>query len=324
MNADRHPIVVRGLALLLTALQVGCAAEVQRDPVNHVVVVIDGSGSYRTRQEEAVARASQLLDEMTQKRLHRWDKGSDHITVISLDAIPEVLWEGSGLALKEMDTNVWRAHFAARTDYANCTDVTAAFHLAARYLEGDPRYVHKYLFVFSDLLNEPPTSSISKCARAGGRPDADFPWTALHDVSTAVFWMPPNQKLEWRRAATEHGVGDNLALYTTSESGQVEIAPPPTPKLERSEAEVAADKERVVRTGMSVLTVVGIGFVVTMVLVIGGALLAGRRRRRLPANRPEQGGGRGRQIPIVTHPNGTTARVNPLGPHRPTPSQNRR
>ena len=152
--------------VLLIVLLGGSAIAASRiDSSNRVVIMIDGSGSYKSRQGEALTRSIKLLDAMAQAKLHRWEPVSDQIIIISLDAVPEVLWRGTLRELKTLDRTAWTARFQARRDYASCTDVGTAFKLATQHLKGDSRSVAKYLFAFTDLIHEPPTTSIRLCRK---------------------------------------------------------------------------------------------------------------------------------------------------------------
>ena len=210
-------------------------------PQNKVVVMIDGSGSYKSRQEEAVQKTISLLDSMAVTKLHRWEHASDCITLISLDAIPEVLWEGTLRDIKGVDRAAWKNRFLARSDYQNCTDVVSAFRQAAKKIEGDSRYVSKYVLAFTDLIHQPPTDSLSRAREATNLIPEDFPWQSFKDVSVSVFWVPPDQKFIWSRAANTQGLGSNFSLYTTSESSSVKISPPPRPVLKVTVAEQEAE-----------------------------------------------------------------------------------
>lgn len=277
--------VTQALAAAFMGLLVGTSmAETRPEPFNKVVVIVDASGSYSSRRIEAIDRAVALLSSMSQKKLHRWESASDRVTIISLDAIPEALWEGSLHELKTMDSEFWTAHFQARTDYVGCTDVTAAFRLAARHLDGDPRYVHKYLFVFSDLIDEPPTDSIYRPRKPSRLPTGDFPWEALRDVSVSVFWAPPEQKLIWHRTVEERGLGASFVIYTTSESAEVIIQPPPRPRIELTENERKTERERYVRYTWTLVKVATIAMAVMGVL-IGFIVFATRRSRRRRSSR---------------------------------------
>jgi hypothetical protein len=303
-------ILTAALVLLLAGVT---SAQSPAEPHNRVVIIIDGSGSYKARQTEAVERAVTLLEGMAQTKLHRWEPTTDSISLISLDAIPEVLWQGTLQDLKKLDRTAWTGRFRARTDYAKCTDVSAAFRLAAQHLEGDPRSVSKYLFVFSDLIHEPPMTSIAACQRPKrpSLPPDDFPWGALQEVSVAVFWVPPDQKLAWRRAAEEHGLTTNFALYSTSESTEVTIAPPPRPTLTVTDAERQTERDRYLGYGKTLAKGTGaiLGLIVLLSLVV---ILVGRLRQRRAPQAQTLTSGNGRPLPMGARRPG--APVPPNGP----------
>jgi hypothetical protein len=264
---------------LLCLTVAACANDRQPDPFNQIVIMIDGSGSYRNRQMEAISKATSLLDSLAQTKVRRWEESNDRVTIISLDAVPEALWQGNLAELKKLKQADWAARFKSRTDYASCTDVAAAFQLAAGHLDGDPRYVDKFLFAFSDLIHEPPTSSIGKCQAATkpSLPSEEFSWDAFRNVSVSVFWVPPDQKLAWQRAVAEHNLASSFALYTTSESAQVKIQPPARATLKISDEEREVQKAGIVSGIVKAL----VGLLI-LFLVIGIVIwLLMRKPRRL-------------------------------------------
>lgn len=267
----------------------GVAAQAP-EPRNVVVVALDASGSYRTRFDEALSRVVTTLDAMGSRRLHRWDLVSDSVVVITVDAMPGVIFAGDlrGLHALRGDSS-WKTRMRSRADYAACTDVTAAFSLAAEHLHGDPRYVHKYLWIFSDLVDEPPTTSIRRCAPAGSpsAPPAALPWNALRDVSTAVYWMPAEQVLAWRRGVAAHGLATHFLLYSESESASAPAPTPPVAEAVLSSADSAALRHQASTTlgkllGGAVLVILCIGALpVALVIVL-------RRRARRCVRRQAQ------------------------------------
>lgn len=216
-------ILACGLVMTPAAGQTG-----QPRPQNKVVIMVDASGSYRARRAEAIDRAAALLEQVATSKVRRWEV-ADAIAVVSLDAMPEVIWQGTLRDLKAEGAEQWRRRFAGRTDYAQCTDVGRAFQVALDFLEGEPGYTTKYLFAFSDLLDEPPTKSLRKCRKSVALPPT-LAWEAMQDVQVHALWIPADQKLVWKRAAEEHGLSD-FHLYTTSESAGVNIVPPPRAKV---------------------------------------------------------------------------------------------
>ncbi len=342
MTTERIETIRRAIyacALLPLGLIVpACTAGRSRvEPANQIVVLIDGSGSYRARQDDALARTVSLLDRIAERTFHRWERGNDKITLVSLDAMPAVLWEGTLKDLKAGDRTAWSARFRARTDYAACTDVAAAFQLAADRLVGDPRYISKYLFVFSDLIDEPPTTSIRRCNRPHATPSEHFPWDSLLDVAVTVFWMPPEQKLVWQRAVSEHGLEKSFALYTTSESGEIETLAPPPARATQTEEDQQAVREWFGHVAHGTLSMAGIVFAaIAVVTATASALVVIASRRRRRQRRAYVGSARPRSMPQRVPPSraavsGTYPRVNdrrspwpssmprpPRGPTRPS------
>jgi hypothetical protein len=243
MNIKKAACCVLVIISVTVMVHTGQLLAEQLEPYNEIVILIDSSGSYKSRQPEAMKKSESLLDSMSKQKLHRWDEAVDRITIIRLDALPDVLWQGSLRELKEKKPDFWSARFKARTDYEACTDVSAGFSLAVSYLSGDPRYIYKYLFVFSDLIDEPPSNSVYQPSAKSLLPLGDFPWAELKDVSVSAFWVPPDQKLAWRREVEKHGL-KNFSLYTTSESGEVSIDAPQKPEVELTEEEIKAGQQR--------------------------------------------------------------------------------
>src|ERR1017187_4750709 len=234
-------VTIRVVLLLPFFLMIGCETDTPAPkPGNYVIVMIDRSLSFHSRQQDAIERTVKYLDQIASRKLGRWEGKRDRVIVMSLDAVPAVLWEGNPRDLKNLSAADWEARFAARTDYEKCTDITGAFALAAeRFASADAVGTDKFLLAYTDLINEPPLSSASNCAKPHPAPSDDFPWASLEDVSVNVFWLPINQKLIWQRIVKERGLGSHFALYSDSESGAVDIAPPPPAKPTMTESERA-------------------------------------------------------------------------------------
>jgi hypothetical protein len=248
-------------------------------PCNKIAIIVDGSGSYRNRQAQAVEKAITLLDTLTQAKIHRWEQG-DSVALISLDAMPDIIFQGTLKELKAQDRRAWVERFKARSDYIKCTDLVTAFNLAVKYLEGDPRYVKKWIFAFTDLIHEPPTRSINEPKRPAlpAPPPEEFPWNGLEDISVSVFWCPINQKLAWQRAIQANQFSQSFAIYTTSESGEVQPPMPPPAKIIRSKAEIEGAKNQYFSFFKTVLHLT-LG-IVSLILLLPIAIMLFRRYRR--------------------------------------------
>lgn len=210
-------------------------------PVNKVVIIIDGSGSYKNRQTQAITRAVALLEEMSQAKVRRWEQ-SDEITVISLDAMPDVIFQGSLTDLKKETPAAWVERFKARSDYLRHTDITGAFNLALRRLEGDSRYVTKYIIAFTDLIHDPIRGPAPKKGKPVPPPE-DFPFAELEDVAVAVLWCPYKQRESWEPFLQEHGLEDSFHIYTNSESGAIKLSPPPKARVKREAGELESQRQ---------------------------------------------------------------------------------
>jgi len=277
-------------------------AAVSKGAVNRVVVVVDCSGSFKARRMEAIQATTRLLESMAQTKLHRWETGSSEIILIALDAMPEVIWKGGLKELKKADRNEWTARFNARKDLTGCTDVKGALELAATALEGNPALVNKYLLVFSDLVHEPPTTSVKRCQKALYGPSPDLPWEAFQDVSVSVFWVPADIKLTWDRVVKEQGL-QAFKLFSVSQSDAEKISPPPKPVRVVCEAERAESRAALVGIGTGMLKWAGYllgGLVGLAILVSVGARLRQRfgrpgppqpRPRPLPLSSIQRPGG---------------------------------
>jgi len=250
---------------------------------NKVAIIIDGSGSYKDRQTQAVAQAVALLEQMSQTRLRRWEQGGE-IILISLDAMPDVLFRGSLKDLKAIRPDVWVARFKARSDYLRHTDLVAAFELALRHLEGDPRYVSKYLFAFTDLIHDPVGGPAPKKGKATP-PPAEFPFAGLAEVAVTVMWCPYPQKQAWLPVLREQGLTESFRIYTPSESGTITLQEPPKPKLKLSEGEQEAQRAQILSGFQTALR--SIGLVLLAILILPAlAWLWGRWRGPRPPRRP--------------------------------------
>ena len=141
-----------GIALVAAALAMNPsdvrASSAERLNMNGTVIVMDGSETFGKQLERAIAKAMFLLDGMATRKLNRWEPATDRIIIISLDALPEVVWEGTLSELKSQGTEAWKSRFEARTDFAQCTNLVGAVHTAIQRLN-DPRITGKYLFMFS-------------------------------------------------------------------------------------------------------------------------------------------------------------------------------
>ncbi len=272
-----------GTAMLSSVLAIGTvpatALAAAGDPFNRIVVLVDASQSFKSRRLDAIERTQQLVHQLGTRRAKRWE-AADQVVIISLDAIPEVLWEGNTRSLSTASRNDWASRFKARSDYAGCTDVQAALELALTKLEGTPRATGKYLIGFSDLVHEPPTHSPSACKppKLPSVPPADFAWDRLADVSFSMFWLPAGQKLAWDRVMKEAGLS-TYKLYTNSESGAVDVELPAPAVRKVTEQELARTRESA-QSWLASLMTWALAGIASLILGIAAYLAYARLRHR--------------------------------------------
>lgn len=266
------------------------AAGKRTQPFNRVVVLLDASGSYQRRQNDAIMKTERLLDGMSGHRAKRWEQ-ADEIKIISLDAIPEVIWEGTPEELSKIDKGDWAKRFKARQDYASCTDVIAGLELAATLLEASNKAggtpTEKYLFAFSDFIHEPPTESPTKCQapKQPSVPGKDFAWDRFADVKLAVFWMPPAQKMAWDRVMKAQGL-TGYRLFTTAESAVAKLDIPDTAKRKVTAAERQEGRQTLSNVFSAMFGIAGAGLVLIALSGVGVALVMMMRRRRQSVGAP--------------------------------------
>lgn len=267
-------------ALLLAACG-GASSELEGS--NRVVLLIDDSGTFRNQQTEAIEKAVAYLDVLGRREQKRWETSTDKIAVISIDAMPDVIWEGNLLDLKKQSPDAWVKRFKARKDYSACTDVAGAFRLAAKYLDGDARTTSKYVVAFSDLIEELPEGSPFKCQPQRYAPAVGFPWESFRSAGVTVLGIPAKQRLLWQRAASDQGIF--IRFYTESETATAELQPPPKKTVEPTAAEQKQAKAEVagfLSGTLKILLMIPLVLIAFMVMFMGVIWI----RRRSGTGRP--------------------------------------
>lgn len=286
--AHRAHAAARVLWALGLTFVVGCqTTQIPVEPANHVVILVDRSASFRARLQEAIAAAGTVVDQMSKTRLHRWEEDADRIVLVSVDAMPAVVWEGGLRSLKALDPAQVERLFLARASYDRCTNVGAAFRLAAEKLGEPADHVTRHVIAFTDLIDEPPTNAIDRCVKpkTPSLPAADFPWAELHGANVNVFWVPPSQLLSWTQAIQQQGLRDSFHLHSPEESVTASFAAPPRPELELSREEQERVRAEVIRSARRLgrgVTVGLVGIVAAIVMAggIGIVVIRARRGRR--------------------------------------------
>lgn len=284
MKTARIALVLIAVFVVLTVLTQPCFAEKRVRSFNRIVVMLDASGTFKDRRMEAVQKAEELVGKISAAKSKRYE-GKDEVIIISLDSIPETIWSGTKEQLSNETPQYWKQRFNARSDYMNCTDIENGFILAAQELHKDPQATNLYLFAFTDLINEPPAGSATKCqpVTLPSLPSAEFPWDVFADVETHVLWTPINQKQAWFEAVNAAKLGANFHIHSGSESSVIELNAPPKARHIMSEEERIEGKGKIQGffkgIGKTALYVVGGG---VLILVLGGvftSIIAKRNNR---------------------------------------------
>ena len=297
-----------------------CLAEVggSSKPFNRVVIGVDTSGSYKSRAAEAIGKATALLGGMAKRRVKRWEAG-DQVVLISLDAIPEVVWEGTARELSSMDPSTLAKRFQGRSDYSACTDVERFLNLSASKLLAEPAPTEKYLIVFSDMKAEPPLDSPKKCGKPlpAAQVARAIDWDQFSDVSMSVFWMPIAMKHAWGKALADQGANSEIKLYSESESGNQSLEAPKAAKRKVNVVERERVKGQVVSASSAFLTFFAYG----LGLLIAGTAIAFALWRFLRLGRGGTGNpqmnARGRVPPLVLRQVVRAAGPTPARTNRP-------
>lgn len=283
MKTSKIIFIVIIVIAVTTIAAMDSFAEKRVRPFNRIVLMLDASGSFKDRRMEAMDKASELLDKISNLKKKRYE-GKDEVIVISLDSIPETIWSGTTEELKNVSPQQWKQRFEARNDYQYCTDIENGFILAAQELHKEPQATNLYLFAFTDLINEPPAGSATKCqpVKLPSLPSADFPWDAFADVETHVLWVPINQKQAWFEAVNAAKLGGNFHVHSQSESSAIELNAPPKARHIMTEEEREGGKAKIqgVAKGIGKIAMCGIGLVL-LVLVGGmGMTVLARKKKR--------------------------------------------
>lgn len=190
-------------------------AEKQK-PFNRVVVIIDSSGTFKDHQYEAIEKVRKLFEDMAERKERRFE-APDQIYIISLDAKPEVIWAGRREHIVQLTKKKLSELFKDRRRYVYCTEIAAAFNLAAHRLNRQPIPTAKWLFVFSDLIDEPVISGrICKVPEKPSLPSEKIKWNMLSDTSISVFWAPDLQIMAWEDAVADKGL--SIRFYNEAEA----------------------------------------------------------------------------------------------------------
>lgn len=268
------------VAVMAGVLSADPVMAVKPKPFNRVAVIIDSSGTFRNHQYEALQKMQGLMEKIAEKKDRRYQE-PDEIYLISLDSRPEVIWYGKKHQLEQLTEERLSAILGARRTYNNCTDITKAFNLASQKLNREPSPAAKWLFVFSDLIDEPPVSG-NGC-KAPSRPS--FPpdsirWDTLIDGNTSigVFWAPDVQIQAWETSLSD--LGANIRFYNAAEAQNADLPTPPKARFKMTEEERTEKIEKIKGFGAG-LGGLGLGVLKYGVIIIGAFFALSYFRSRI-------------------------------------------
>ncbi len=225
--------------LVITA---GASSAGRQKPFNRIVIVIDASGTFKDHCQSAIDKTEQILEKIAQRTEHRYEE-QDRIYLISLDARPEVIWAGRRDQVSQLAGKKLSALFDRRKQYSGCTDVAAAFNLAAFKLNRAPEPAAKWLFVFSDLIDEPPAApGQCRAPRRPSPPPENIRWDRLSDTAIGVFWAPDTQIMAWEDALAETDLA--IRFYDEAEARNVSVPSLPRARHKMSARERAEKKRK--------------------------------------------------------------------------------
>jgi hypothetical protein len=242
------------------------------DQFNRTVVVLDLSGSFTSRFEEAIEKMRSYLEAIAAHRDRRWEI-PDEVYLIALDGQPEVIWRGTRPQLHALDVETLRALIQPRKRHAACTDVTAALNLAAWKLTRAPVPLGKHLLVFSDLVDDAPPAVRGTGHCQGGRrpsgPPTGIEWRQFSGVNMLAFWMDDRDVRLWEPVLAEAGVV--VRFFDEAEARSAELVPPSRPAAPVS-TEGDAQKLALLRSLGAYL-----GWGIVLVIALPILFVAGRR-----------------------------------------------
>lgn len=286
------PLLIYFAMMLLLAQSIGKAQETPQAPdadkvFNKILILFDSSGSFEKYIPEATEKIQELVDKIASERVKTWEK-RDFVELISIDAHPEVIWAGDTKQLKQQLVSVAIPKlFEKRKEYGECTDVEGAFNLAIEKIQTPPIAQANYIFVFSDLIHEPPdTSGRPVPPKHPSPPPEGINWQQL-DAKTAIsaFWVADEQIRAWKNALSSKHLQCKFAFFNPAESKNAPLVRPEKP-VETSTGQVHSPIPAIGSLIGNALRLVGwifVGLVVVFFLIAVLPLVINRRRS--PAQR---------------------------------------
>lgn len=253
-------------AFCFTSCNFSSCGELKPMPPTYVIKVVllyDGTLTLERYKERIWEQVTKFLENALNTPIPFGEKHHSEIVIITVDAFPTIIWKGTlqqlkkdfgqesntkkdnlpeskeGLELSTSETinklqtrlalnNKLQEKLNSRSDYTGCTDIVQAFNLAVDELSREERGVkyNKYIYAVTDLVTEPPNSSLKRCVPAQSKPPQNFPWDKLQDINVSVYWVPSSTTLVWKHTVQEHNLSTSFTIYTVAESSAIELSMP--------------------------------------------------------------------------------------------------
>ena len=254
------------------------------DAFNRVVLVIDTSCSMRPAFEPTLEKMTEVLPSLVRFR-------EDELVVIALNGEPDLLWDSHAVDLAPSSDGsrppAWDGLLTALDGAdAKHTDLVGTMQVLGTVLRRHPQAEAQYVFVFSDLIDDPARR------RTPFDPEADVPWSDLEGDAIHLLGADTEVFEGWMNALVAHGLTSDGGIADGGVTSAVAVPHWRPAPIERAEEEVSFENPWEGR-GTAVASFAK-GAVKWTVLLIGGGLLAvfllatvaGRLNRRAPAPQP--------------------------------------
>lgn len=253
------------------------ASALAAQPFNRIVIILDASGTFRPMVHRVLPRVQQLVQAVHSQHT-RW-QADDQIYIIALTGTPFVAWYGTQRQLNQLSPEALKKAFGM-VSFPDCTDVAAAFNLAAEKFGRTPKAADEYLFSFSDLIDEPVRGNGCAPARRPSPPPAGIRWGGLSDASIVAYDVDDREIQAWKdKLANRHL---SLEMYDPAESQNTKI-PKISPAMGRLSAEeMQQGRQRLWKVAHTLGKFLGLTLLCVLAVGLGLPLVARLRGRHLP------------------------------------------
>lgn len=184
----------------------------------HLIVALDFSDTAKARASADVDVVRSMLKRLVAKRprdgRHR-PTARVVISIVSIDALTEVVWSGTELSAGERDDGWWNAVVAERQSYGRCTSLANMWTKVSELVRRAGRCDRVELLIFSDLIAEEGKGGSAKtCAPPQVGPSSNVPWNDLARIDVMrVYGVPSSVKAAWGPALRQHRLEDVTKMY---------------------------------------------------------------------------------------------------------------